>query len=759
MWRCQSSADLGIHTNRVGTVAGWRWLWLWFAFSLLLNHYVCFAFVITLASESHGGNLSPSAHLVRPCHRRRRLEARGKPGFKPGRLPVAQLARRRCLEIVAFDDPPEERDREWYTARKRQLENVVEAAKRSPDNQPRDSELVGLYCSLPDLTSSPSIRLKDSDVTWLYGPFHTSAEHKPLINRSHSTIRSSTPPPSPSHATVALPKPILKHRSVTEVLVAALPTPSPSIGLLDVSQIAARPTPRPSDDSESSSDPSGRPRPPLTHTRSETNLHDKSPFRRDSPPRIIADQPSSFVTISQSSSDSNQSEGPAVTPPSQTEIAPGAKKHISFNTFVEQCIAIDKPDGGASYHHNGYSRLSPGPQASSLRGESQVARRYQRHWGVVGEDPEDDSSESQNDAVDSEEEDDRIEIKPRSRSSSLGISASTVMFPKVDESCRLDDIPAVLTPGREHVTIAPIAPTLLKTSSNSYTSSPMGSALNLTSPRFQAASVASYFDLDPSCQPPGDEEDTEGDVPLLWVPPVGSGYEHEFGLRDLEEGEGLANGRNIGSVTRGSYGLSPSVHSPAPRADYFVEERKGRPMERRRDRKGHRGHDSVSPVETPSSSTVSSSGSGSRSRSRSRNRSEFLSPSPEGRGRWSRSRSRSDSLSRDGESPDDDRQPAGEPPMPEQRGRTMSRNVSHGASTDKRQVLRDREVDGAQTALGTTSLSTKPLIVPGGAYNPDDSDSSETATRSQSNGDPSGGGGVSETITGIRGFIGTIWNV
>ena len=78
-------------------------------------------------------------------------------------------------------------------------------------------------------------------------------------------------------------------------------------------------------------------RPPLMHTKSDTHISrcgTNGAFRRDSPPRIIA------------SGTPVQSEKPLTTPKGSSDavIVPGQKrKHISFNTFVEQCIAIEKP--------------------------------------------------------------------------------------------------------------------------------------------------------------------------------------------------------------------------------------------------------------------------------------------------------------------------------------------------------------------------------------------------------------------------------
>ena len=95
-------------------------------------------------------------------------------------------------------------------------------------------------------------------------------------------------------------------------------------------------------------------RPPLLHTKSDTHISWRSrPFRKNSPPRIIAPEhpqgdsyfPSTSGTISSDASNttgSSQDLSTASTSGAEGS-GSGKKKHISFNTFVEQCIAIEKP--------------------------------------------------------------------------------------------------------------------------------------------------------------------------------------------------------------------------------------------------------------------------------------------------------------------------------------------------------------------------------------------------------------------------------
>ncbi|KAG9313089.1 hypothetical protein JVU11DRAFT_6533 [Chiua virens] len=170
--------------------------------------------------------------------------------------------------------------------------------------------------------------LKDSDVTWLYGPLHT-AEPTPKPSPSVVGILDLPSSPSPSlDGSAVTRKPILKHRSICELLTSDFPQ-SPVLSPPDSEEEEDAPQ------IMSDGDP-GSPhkliRPSLMHTKSDTHITRWGPnraFRRDSPPRVVGEMPASSLLQSDS-------------PPSS--VVPGQKrKHISFNTFVEQCIAIDKP--------------------------------------------------------------------------------------------------------------------------------------------------------------------------------------------------------------------------------------------------------------------------------------------------------------------------------------------------------------------------------------------------------------------------------
>lgn len=183
--------------------------------------------------------------------------------------------------------------------------------------------------------------LKDSDVTWLYGPLHTADYPAPTPTPKPSPNTAAAldlPMPSPSPPTT---KPILKHRSIMELLTSDLPSsPMFSPPESEEDEILHMHS-----DYEAPKHLTGPgvggiiKRPPLTHTKSDTHIFHwglNRDCRRDSPPRIIAS--GTPVITSEVPPASRQGSSP------DAVIVPGQKrKHISFNTFVEQCIAIEKP--------------------------------------------------------------------------------------------------------------------------------------------------------------------------------------------------------------------------------------------------------------------------------------------------------------------------------------------------------------------------------------------------------------------------------
>lgn len=181
---------------------------------------------------------------------------------------------------------------------------------------------------LPPLSHLPVYRLKDSDVTWLYGPLHTAEQPVYTPKPSPTTAAALDLPSSPSPA--LFKKPILKHRSISERLTSDFPL-SPLFSPPDSED----------DDSLTQNTAQAPSRPSLMRTKSDTHITRWGPsrvFRRDSPPRIIpAGAPSAtemHLTLLQ--------------PHNATEPVSHKRKHISFNTFVEQCIAIDQPQSTVS---------------------------------------------------------------------------------------------------------------------------------------------------------------------------------------------------------------------------------------------------------------------------------------------------------------------------------------------------------------------------------------------------------------------------
>lgn len=222
------------------------------------------------------------------------------------------------------------------------------------------------------------IRLKDSDVTWLYGPLHTAVDWTPPPKPRPVPDSVDGPNPSPAHDRLDLfspnptlnihpRKPILKHRSISELLTSDLISTSPIFSPVeseDEDEESISPTAS-STSFLSFSTGSKSKRPIITHTKSDTHITRwgaSRAFRKDSPPRI--DPPGFDTSKSQNqgqthrnissqlgpirgsaSQDSNSSGGVGYTSNGGERTK---KKHISFNTFVEQYIAIEKPKKSTS---------------------------------------------------------------------------------------------------------------------------------------------------------------------------------------------------------------------------------------------------------------------------------------------------------------------------------------------------------------------------------------------------------------------------
>ncbi|TFK39764.1 hypothetical protein BDQ12DRAFT_664992 [Crucibulum laeve] len=214
--------------------------------------------------------------------------------------------------------------------------------------------------------------LKDSDVTWLYGPFHSAVDWAPPPKpapvpdsvhtdpaSAHDRLDLSTPsshhrvhtPTSassnrPSHAPS---KPILKYRSISELLL------NRDSGDLPTSPVFS---PAESEEEDEGVEDTldaitfgnlSR-RPSLLHTKSDTHITRWGPsraFRKDSPPRIDPPGHTPYDHTNSTNIDAFFEQQPVSAAGSDSTASGSSgerkKKHISFNTFVEQCIAIEKP--------------------------------------------------------------------------------------------------------------------------------------------------------------------------------------------------------------------------------------------------------------------------------------------------------------------------------------------------------------------------------------------------------------------------------
>ncbi|KAH8103954.1 hypothetical protein BXZ70DRAFT_674671 [Cristinia sonorae] len=336
--------------------------------------------------------------------------------------------------------------------------------------------------------------LKDSDVTWLYGPLHIGSdwikpvEHPPVHIRKNSisngeASRSATISHSPSPNAMGK-KPILKRRSISQLL--SLPA-SPFFDHDD------------SEEDEDEEDDTAPARPLLMHTKSDTHISWRSrPYRKDSPPRITAadlhQEPQTeshsettdslglrSMTSSSDASNSTGSDQDLSAESSTGAEVGGKKKHISFNTFVEQCIAIEKPKSkrkksfvGSRNDHLGFfpnSGYDDGYDEDSEVGyeydsdEPESASFYvgDRSVGSDSEDEDDDVLEMRTSSSRS-----RSSSSSRSRHSPLAgadnYDARNTSPQSLAASSRAR--PPLVRQGstdRERVTIAPIAPTTLKT--------------------------------------------------------------------------------------------------------------------------------------------------------------------------------------------------------------------------------------------------------------------------------------------------------
>jgi hypothetical protein len=191
-------------------------------------------------------------------------------------------------------------------------------------------------------------------------------------------------------------KPILKHRSISELFNAPR-SASPSLEAISAEMASP-----------------GEDRSSQLHTKSDPHILPPD-MRRPSPPRAFSGSLSGILPQDSSSSPRFGFDGENT----------GPRKHISFNTFVEQCIAIDKPRG---------SILSNGMAAW----EAESALPYDEDHIIY------------------EEDDEELTMRSSSSSSAESSRAPSLHRPSLgSHSSSVDN--------KERVTIAPIAPTMLKT--------------------------------------------------------------------------------------------------------------------------------------------------------------------------------------------------------------------------------------------------------------------------------------------------------
>lgn len=353
--------------------------------------------------------------------------------------------------------------------------------------------------------------LKDSDVTWLYGPLHPGSDWEPLPK----PVAPTRPSLARNDTNGSCTKPILKHRSITEIL--CLPnTPQsdaeepfevePPTTSHEPSAISILPT-----------------RPFLPHTKSDTHiLRARTPrdaLRKDSPPRVLSKESAECnlsVDDSTSPGTSTGSEQDLLVHNSRS----GKRKHISFNTFVEQVIAIENPkpkcpsarfveevfeDDGYDQDSEGYFENPNIPRSSKTY--------YPTAYELDSDSDSDDALEMQTSSS-------------RSRSSSSSRSGPPTFVP-TSHSSSPDRTPFLHDD--DHRSIAYIAPTILKT--NDVHLSP----------------------FDPINQSPG--------VELVYVPPIRPPRYSPYLRADSLAGTPDIYERQIDYFDRHAFGSQPSSSS------------------------------------------------------------------------------------------------------------------------------------------------------------------------------------------------------
>ncbi|OAV99713.1 hypothetical protein, variant [Puccinia triticina 1-1 BBBD Race 1] len=224
--------------------------------------------------------------------------------------------------------------------------------------------------------------LKDSDVTWLYGPLHTAVDPVPPAkissiqdrfnldgqpqstphSQSASTVNSRPGSSASMRSSKAPGKPILKHRSLSEIL---------GVGLSKSGESASEDG---SEDGRARPDQPKRARVSIAHASSDSTLVKlgNASVARGSSPTIINGYESSDLATSGDDSDaarrtSAMRSQSAHSVNGSDDVKP--KKHISFSHRVEQCIAVDSEEERGSYTTKGQLR-PPGRGGAAVIGSN-----------------------------------------------------------------------------------------------------------------------------------------------------------------------------------------------------------------------------------------------------------------------------------------------------------------------------------------------------------------------------------------------------
>ena len=206
-------------------------------------------------------------------------------------------------------------------------------------------------------------RLKDCDVTWLYGPLQSQAvrsqTERPRPERSHTepTSPASSAPTTPnkkmsrSSSFTAPSKPILKKRSHSEVMLTSLSGTTQGNLLTRAAQAVQAERRREIEEQEFREEQRKNPLTPTHVLRSQQRTQrirrrgstDLGSISRDSPesPFIL---PHISTTRSEKVTNTDYFGQGNWTSSSSGGHTPSASKHIHFNDRVEQCIAVDVKD-------------------------------------------------------------------------------------------------------------------------------------------------------------------------------------------------------------------------------------------------------------------------------------------------------------------------------------------------------------------------------------------------------------------------------